>query len=257
MIAKLFFCHCLKLVVFLWLLCLSQFCSASAQFIFGVNAPGSPPYLYLTKNSLSYHGVIPDVLNKLKLQYGYRIKYVDSFHTRTELLIYNGKIDGFLSSVHWLEFPQRLIATEPVVEHRSYLYSTRPFTENFTLEHDPVYRICARRGYTYPALTPYFASGKTARVDSSSQLSMLNMLKINRCDMAVMHEFNAMAILNAKEFINNQIYQSSSPTDVVDLSIFLRPDLVELKVLLDNIITEMKETGELEKSLQHHIAEAL
>ena len=79
------------------------------------------------------------------------------------------------------------------------------------------------------------------------------MVKINRCNMAVMHEFNALTILSSEEFQADKIYQSPFPVDVVDLSIILRPELIEVKQLLDDIIIQMKTSGELEASLRHHI----
>jgi ABC-type amino acid transport substrate-binding protein len=236
---------------------LSQVCVAQATVVFGVNSPGSPPYLYLTKTGTEYQGVIPDVLNKLKQLHGYKIQYIDSFRKRTESFLYKGEVDGFLSSSHWLEFPNQLIHSIPVLEHKSYLYSNRPFAEGFTLENAPRMTMCARRGYIYPALDPYFDSGHFVRVDSDSQLSMLNMVKIDRCNTAVMHEFNAMAILASAGFKTTHLYQSNFPTDIVELSIFLRPELTELKQQLDVIIANMKRSGELADTLQKHIEKSL
>jgi polar amino acid transport system substrate-binding protein len=249
--------HWLKIVILLYVPLMHGVCLAEPKLTFGVNAPGSPPYLYLTKNSTEYRGVIPDLLNKLKQRHGYKIKYIDSFRKRTETFLYNGDIDGFLSSVHWLDYPEKLIYSEPVAHHRSYFYSNLPFTNRLKLEDITGVDVCTRRGYIYPALAAYFFSGKLKRVDSSDQLSMLNMVKINRCEMAVMHEFNALTILSSANFQGHKIYQSPFPVVVVNLSIILRPELIEVKRLLDEIIINMKNSGELEKSLKHHIKVAM
>tara|TARA_R110002153_G_scaffold27084_1_gene84225 strand:- start:10039 stop:10794 length:756 start_codon:yes stop_codon:yes gene_type:complete len=243
----------LKMVNLFYLLLLSNICQAESKLTFGVNSPGSPPYVYLSKNSTEYRGVIPDILIKLKQLHGYQINYIDSFRIRTESFLYNGEIDSFLSSSNWLKFPGKLIYSHPVAKHRSYLYSSQPFTDKLKLEDILGVNVCTRRGYIYPALREYFSSGKLQRVDSSNQLSMLNMVKINRCNMAVMHEFNALTILSSEEFQADKIYQSPFPVDVVDLSIILRPELIEVKQLLDDIIIQMKISGELEASLRHHI----
>jgi polar amino acid transport system substrate-binding protein len=246
-----------KLISFIAIFSLSKVCLAQATIVFGVNSPGSPPYLYLTKTGTEYQGVIPDVLNKLKQLHGYKIRYIDSFRKRTESFLYKGEVDGFLSSSHWLEFPNKLIHTIPVLEHKSYLYSNQEFADGFTLENAPHMTLCARRGYIYPALNPYFDNGKFVRVDSDSQLSMLNMVKIDRCNIAVMHEFNAMAILASDAFKTTHLYQSNFTTDIVELSIFLRPELTEIKQHLDVIIANMKRSGELAETLQKHIEKSL
>jgi polar amino acid transport system substrate-binding protein len=249
--------HWLRILNLLCLLLISTFCLADDKLSFGVDAPASPPYLYLAENSFEYQGVIPDVLNKLKKLHSFKIRYIDSFRKRTESFLYSGEIDGFLSSVDWLEHPELLIHSLHIVEHRSYLYSNQPFANGFKLEDLSGVDVCARSGYLYPALTSYFTSGKLHRIDSTNQLSMLNMVKINRCRMAVMHEFNAIAILSSAEFIGHKIYQSPFTTDAVALSIFLRPELIEVKQLLDEIIVNMKKSGELDESLRHHLDVAM
>jgi ABC-type amino acid transport substrate-binding protein len=237
----------------LYLLLLSNVGQAESKLTFGVNSPGSPPYLYLEENRVEYKGVIPDILIKLKQLHGYHINYIDSFRIRTETFLYHGDIDSFLSSSNWLKFPDKLIYSQPIAKHRSYLYSNQPFTDKVKLEDISGVDICTRRGYIYPALAAYFSSGKLQRVDSSNQLSMLNMVKINRCNMAVMHEYNALTILSSAEYQSFKIYRSPFPVDVVDLSIILRPELTEVKQLLDEIIINMKVSGEFEASLRHHM----
>jgi ABC-type amino acid transport substrate-binding protein len=247
----------LKTINLVYLLLVSNICLAASKLTFGVNAPGSPPYLYLAKNSREYLGVIPDILTKLQQLHGYQIRYIDSFRKRTETSLYKGNIDGFLSSAHWLEYPDKLIYSEPLGDHNSYFYSNQPFSKQLKLEDISGAEVCTRRGYIYPTLASSFSSGKLQRVDSSNQLSMLNMVKINRCDMAVMHEYNALTILSSSDFQTHKIYQSQFPVDVVHLSIILRPELIEVKRLLDDVIINMKNSGELEKSLEHHIKVAM
>lgn len=239
------------------LLIISKTGLAGPKLTFGVNAPGSPPYLYLAENGIEYLGVIPDILAKLEELHGYKIRYIDSFRKRTETFLYQGDIDGFLSSKQWLEFPHKLIFSRPVASHRSYFYSNQPFTNLRAITDVTGVNICTRRGYIYPTLTAHFSNGSLKRVDSSSQLSMLNMLRIDRCNMAIMHEFNALAILSSSDFKADVIYQSPFAVDLVDLSIILRPQLREVKHLLDKIITDMKMSGDLEKSLRQHIELAL
>lgn len=197
----------LKTVNLIYLLLISTICLAAPKLTFGVNAPGSPPYLYLAKNSSEYRGVIPDILIKLQQLHGYKIRYIDSFRKRTETFLYTGDIDGFLSSTHWLEYPERLIQSESIADHNSYFYSNQPFSEQLKLEDISGAEVCTRKGYIYPTLDSSFSSGKLQRIDSSNQLSMLNMVKINRCDMAVMHEYNALTILSSSDFQAHKIYR--------------------------------------------------
>lgn len=87
-----------KIVHLLYCLLMSNACQAERKFTFGVNAPGSPPYLYLPENSTEYRGVIPDLLAEFSESHGYKIKFIYSFCKRTESFVYKGQIDAFLSS---------------------------------------------------------------------------------------------------------------------------------------------------------------
>lgn len=156
-----------------------------------------------------------------------------------------------------MEFPEKLIFSAPVASHSSYFYTKLPFAEFNALNDISGVNICTRRGYIYPTLIANFTIGKLQRVDSSSQLSTLNMVKINRCVMAVMHEFNALPIFSPADFQGAKIYQSPFAVDIVDLSIILSPKLDEVKYLLDKTIIEMRTSGQLEKSLAHLIETVL
>lgn len=112
--------------------------------------------------------------------------------------------------------------------------------------------ICTKEGYTYPVLGQHFKSGQLLRVDSSSHSSMLQMLSVKRCDYAIMSEFNAMAISNIAELNLPTLYRTSEPVNQVTLHILLRPELVREKDLIDSQITQMNQSGQLNKSLRYH-----
>lgn len=83
----------------IWAMLATLSCSLTAQaddkFIFGVNAPGSPPYLYMLDGNPNYRGVINDVLEQLGRTKNLHIEYVDSFRVRTEKFLYDGKLTPF------------------------------------------------------------------------------------------------------------------------------------------------------------------
>ena len=106
---------------------------ADHSFNFAVNSPGSPPYLYLDISTDSYKGLIPDLLNEVSKQHNITFNYVDSSQQRIEVFFASGKIDVFFSSEAWLEKPHKLINSRNITAHKIYLYSTRPFDQNFTL----------------------------------------------------------------------------------------------------------------------------
>jgi ABC-type amino acid transport substrate-binding protein len=229
-----------------------MFVSANQSFNFAINSPGSPPYLYLDSSTNSYKGLIPDLLNEVSKQHSLNINYVDSNQQRTEVLLSAGEIDGFFSSEAWLENPQELINSQNITAHKSYFYSTRPFPQDFTVLDIKGSSICTRKDYIYPSVSALFDNGSVRRVDSSERLSMLNMLIKNRCQYTIMHQYNADALLNSKQFSISQIHRSPLPSNVVYMSIFLRPELDDIKQYIDSTVLLMKENGKLYESITYH-----
>ncbi|MEP2652666.1 MAG: transporter substrate-binding domain-containing protein [Paraglaciecola sp.] len=230
---------------------------ASQTYKFAVNSPGAPPYLYLDETTNTYVGLINDVIQEASKMYGISVEYVDSHRARNEPLIYAGKIDAFLLSKVWLSHPEKVIASTPLFSHRMFLYKVQPFEENFNLLSIENSKICTRENYVYPSLTNMSASGIIERVDSRSQISIVNMLIAGRCEYAIMNEFNAVNIMTSGDFKNYTFYTSPMPTDETHTEIILRSELSELKKQLDDTIAIMQKDGRLIASLEHHVKNKL
>ena len=251
--------HCYKIVMCLSL-CLLVACDAIArssktQLSFAVNTPGTVPYLYYAEETDEYRGVVPDLFKLLEQNTALRIKFVDSHRNRSENLVYRGEIDMFLSSVEWISAPDAVIASVPLLEHRSFLYAVEAFSDNFDLSTQRDLKVCTRRGFTYPTLKPLFSTGQLLRIDSRSHDSMLKMLFRGRCDLAEINEHNANALLGANGVRPPTIYKSPEPTSVVQLSLLLHPSLIEQRQQLNQVITAFKQSGDFQRSLDTHSAQ--
>ncbi|QOL25682.1 transporter substrate-binding domain-containing protein [Thalassotalea sp. LPB0316] len=228
---------------------------ATTQLKFVVNHPGSAPYLYYDKDSQAYKGVIPDILQPLSESNRLHVSYISNSRKRSEEYMYQGIADMIMLSEQWLSQPNKLIATIPLLEHRSFLYSAQPFPENFSLSQaSKPENICTRKGFVYPTLQPYIDNKRLIRVDSSSQLTMLRMLFKKRCDYTIMNEFNADNLMNSAFFPDETLYASPEPITIVPLNIILRKELVEEKALLDAHIQQLKERGEIKRLIEKHMA---
>lgn len=172
---------------------------ARQKLTFAVNFPGSPPYLYIDKDSEQYVGLVVDFFKTMQDATGLTVEYMDVNRERSEQFVYQGKADAFLSSTAWLKHPEKAISTIKLSDNITYLYSTTPFPQAFTLDSLSTEYICTRNSYVYPTLQRYFDnSGR--RVDSSSQATMLSMMLGGRCDYAVINQYNALSLFNAAPF---------------------------------------------------------
>ncbi|MCW8833010.1 MAG: transporter substrate-binding domain-containing protein [Colwellia sp.] len=228
--------------------------SAQIQLKFIVNHPGSPPYIYKTTDADNYLGIIPDVLKELIETNQLNIRFVSNSRIRSENALYQGKIDLMMLSHKWLKQPEKLIATIPILQHRSFLYGVEEFSEQFSLKDiKSIRKICTRVGFNYPNLEPYFQQNMLNRIDSSSQVTMLRMLYKGRCDYAIFNENNAISLMISSEFKEKKLYQGKSPISTVPLNIILRPELTKEKRILDLHIKKLMKSGELQRIINHHI----
>lgn len=221
---------------------------------FAVNSPGSFPYLYLDTTKQQYSGVVRDFFDSLEKNGQLKTVFTDSNPTRSEQYLREGKVDILLGNPQWLKNNSPTIVSNPVISHLTYLYSLRPFSDNFSLATIPSSTICTHVNFIYTGLVDYFTNKQLERVDASNHLTMLSMLEKQRCDFAIMNNYNAIQSINSATECHLTLYQSPQPTSRVNLYFIMRPTFHQIKELLDNALTKFKASGQLKKSLESHSA---
>ncbi|MDP5032147.1 ABC transporter substrate-binding protein [Paraglaciecola sp.] len=219
---------------------------------FAVNSPGSRPYAYFDNEGQRYHGLVADFFAFTARKNLLRANFVDSNRTRSEQFLNEGKIDILLANTNWFANSENLISSMPIMQHQSYLYGLRPFSENFSLESLKHKRICTRTGFVYTGLAPFFQQQSLIRVDSSNQTAMAAMLAKGRCDYAVMNNYNAALTFSDAQFCTVTIYQSPTPTSAVPLSFVIRRDMQSVKTIIDQQLQAYIDSGEFTESLNFH-----
>jgi len=228
--------------------------TAKEQLLFIVSYPGSAPYLYQQTGDDTFQGIIPDMLNPLMKTKQFDIRFVSNSRKRSEEYLYQGKADLMLISQSWLSSPEKLIATIPLHQHRSYLYQTKKFSKDFSLDMlNEGKSVCTRKGFVYPNLEPYFINNQLMRIDSSSQTSTLSMLFKKRCDLVILSEYHALTIMKLDLFKDKQLFRSDNPISIVPLNIVLRPELNHVKNMLNEHIRKLTRSGELESIISKYI----
>ena len=180
-----------------------------ADLKFVLYYPQVPPYMYQDEETQKIVGLVPEVLQDFFQQQNIRVQYVADNRTRAELRLYQGDVDAILLAKEWTQHPDQLLFSEPLLEHQDYLFARQPMAAQGQLE-DWVKgkAICTRQYYVYDALTPFFQTNETARVDSSSEMTQLKMLLNGRCDFAFMNEHVANWLLH-HHFPDQQLYRSA------------------------------------------------
>ncbi|MCC2617793.1 transporter substrate-binding domain-containing protein [Aestuariibacter halophilus] len=220
---------------------------ASQPLRVAVNAPGSYPYLFFAPENGQYQGVIPDFLAAVFNPKGIEIEYLDSNQLRSEQLLHSDEVSFYLANPKWLKNTTGLLISEPLASHKTFLYSLRPFPSGFSLRSLAGSRICARQEFVYTGLTDSFAQADIERVDSSSQSIMADMLVGQRCDYAVLNNYNAMDVFSPPKHCHLRVFESPWPTSTVTLHLIMSASMAETKPVVDAAIREFRTSGQLNR----------
>lgn len=223
----------------------------------GVNSPGTPPHLYYSAKEGKYVGVLPDLLSQAIADGALTVDFVDSHRNRSEPLLRLRDIDGFLSSLGWLKRPEEVIATQPIMINKGYLFSLNPIPESIDKAEYNGERVCTRRGYSYPKLESYFSAASLVRIDSSSHVSMLNMLLKKRCHYAYIALDNFKSLINYDEFSNTAFYRTDRPIEEIEVVLILHPSKSIERDIVNSYVHDFIESGLLHRSLARHSVPAI
>lgn len=243
----------LALVFGLLLSCLFKVQGSEPKpLLFAVNSPGSFPYLYFDLSKQTYSGLIPDFFADLEQKGILKVVYIDSNQLRSEQFVIEGKVDLHLGNRKWMNQPEKVIASIPIVHHLTFLYSLTPFDDEFSVEALVDKTVCTQQEYIYTGLNQSFKTKKLERLDSSNQATIASMLTMGRCDYAILNDYNAKSVFDETQYCDFTIYQSPQPTSDIDLTILMRLELHESKTIIDKHLGTFISSGRAEKSLLSH-----
>lgn len=244
------------LLTTLWAITKVQAAPKTADLKFVLYYPQVPPYMYQDEKTENVVGLVPELLQDFFQQQNIRVQYVADNRTRAEHRLYQGEVDAMLLAKEWTQNPEQLLFSEPLLEHQDYLFSRQPLAAQGKLA-DWVKgkAICTRQYYIYEALTPFFSTNETARVDSSSELTQLNMLLNGRCDYAFMNEHVANW-LQQHHFPDYQLYRSARGFNPVGLTVAFHPRWKPQLTAFNQYLREQKKQGIIKQWLKFYVTKS-
>ncbi|MBU0914336.1 MAG: transporter substrate-binding domain-containing protein [Gammaproteobacteria bacterium] len=227
-----------------------------AELKFVLYYPQVPPYMYQDEKTQKVVGLVPEVLQDFFQQQHIRVQYVVDNRTRAEHRLYQGEVDAILLAKEWTQHPDQLLFSEPLLEHQDYLFARQPLAAQGQLA-DWVKgkAICTRQYYIYEALTPFFQTNETARVDSSSEMTQLKMLLNGRCDFAFMNEHVANWLLR-HHFPEQQLYRSAKGFSPVGLTVAFHPRWKPQLAAFNQYLAEQRQQGIIAQWLKFYVTKS-
>ena len=248
-----------QLVILMVLLCCVSAVQAESKLTelkFVLYYPQVPPYMYQDEKTEKVVGLVPEILQDFLQQQNIRVQYVADNRTRAEHRLYQGEVDAILLAKEWTQHPDQLLFSEPLLEHQDYLFARQPMAAQGQLA-DWVKgkAICTRQYYIYDALTPFFQTNETARVDSSSEMTQLKMLVNGRCDFAFMNEHVANWLLY-HDFPGEQLYRSAKGFSPVGLTVAFHPRWKPMLADFNQYLAEQRQQGTIAQWLKFYVTKS-
>ncbi|CAI3797959.1 substrate-binding periplasmic protein [Rheinheimera sp. MM224] len=227
-----------------------------ADLKFVLYYPQVPPYMYQDEKTEKVVGLVPEILQDFFQQQNIRVQYVADNRTRAEHRLYQGDVDAILLAKEWTQHPEQLLFSEPLLEHQDYLFSRQPMAAQGQLaEWVKGKAICTRQYYVYDALTPFFQTNETARVDSSSEMTQLKMLLNGRCDFAFMNEHVANWLLH-HHFPDQQLYRSAKGFSPVGLTVAFHPRWKPQLAAFNQYLAVQRQQGTIAQWLKFYVTKS-
>lgn len=253
---KLLKARVLVLLVGLFVPLAVQAAAKATELKFVLYFPQVPPYMYQDKESELVVGLVPEVLQDFFSQQNIQVQYVADNRTRAEHSLYQGDVDAILLAKEWTQHPDKLVFSEPLLEHKDFLFSRQPMaTAGQLADWVKGKAICTRQYYVYQALEPFFQTNDTARVDSSSELTQLTMLLNGRCDFAFMNEHVANWLLH-HHFPEQQLYRSASGFNPVGLTVAFHPRWKPQIAAFNRYLREQQQQGVIAQWLKFYVTKS-
>jgi polar amino acid transport system substrate-binding protein len=231
-----------------WLLLIifASFLAHSKELKMLVWSKDLDPIVYLDPQTGIYRGILMDVFNSLPPQHKMTLKFISTNRKRGELDLYEGLADVSIFSKEWMQYPNKLIYSEPIYVQREYLYAIAPIEPATTKQMINHKTICTRRGYIYPKLEPYFTRLHAFRMDSRFELTQFEMLRKKRCDLVMADEYVTGGLLKKMGW-EDETYRSTQVVDTANFTIAFHPTLQSEVDIINRHIISLRESGKLEQ----------
>ncbi|MFT5997201.1 MAG: polar amino acid transport system substrate-binding protein [Glaciecola sp.] len=213
---------------------------------FAVIYTEEPPYTYSNQIS-EYNGIVPKVVEALARELSFEVEFFPTSRKGLEASIIKGQADFSWLAPEWSQNTDTLIFSDPVLNHREFLYSLKPFY----LSDKPVdwvrdKTICVHEDYTYPLLTPFFDEQIAEAIQVSSQVAITTLFLGQKCDLLYINELRANWIFKALSS-GIEIHRSPQPLKQTQQAFMFSKSWQNLMPKINQGIANIIHSGELKE----------
>lgn len=201
-------------------------------------------------------GISIDIVRHVLRQAKVDAQFVSYPVNRWRAMLAKGELDmNYADSVQWNNEQElaHFVFSEPYMHVREHLY----FLKNNPAAQTPVDKLQGLtigivRGYTYQAMDPSFANKKLAKLETSQDPALLELLRAKRVDAVAMVD-DLFDYLIAEQYLDASLFQQGALINDAPVSIKLQPEHAALLPAINAAIRRMIESGEVARIRQSYL----
>lgn len=213
-----------------------------------------PPYIMF--NNGKAEGIAWDLLEATVEADDIELVAQEVPRARLETFIAEKRIDAALRPINWTPEPERFIFSEPLLTSWQVLFFPADSKPQYSVLGDlSGYTIAAQLGMPCPPLEPHFERGTLTRFDVQSLQGLFDhLLASDDIQAAVTDVYSGLWTVHRNKW-EQQILVDKEPLEEIRHRIMFHPDHRELADQLNETITRMRDTGELEAIKQRYLSD--
>ena len=216
-------------------------------------ADGLPFYVVDDKTQQT-SGLLNDILLKLAQSLQMDLRYSPTARNKIEQDIISAKADvGFLDP-RWLNTPESMVFSEPVLTYQHAFYGLVAPRKNLSLGSQVKGKtVCLRENFNYPELEDWLEKGELTSVRVSKETRLFDMLQLSRCDLVYINTLRAQWTINSHDF-DKAVYQLGTLGEVDKISLAFSQSWLSRMPEINAAIADMHRSGELKQIIDKNMA---
>ncbi|MEH6446171.1 MAG: transporter substrate-binding domain-containing protein [Oceanospirillaceae bacterium] len=231
-----------------WIIILCMFPAVScAQNIinFNVTPKTYPPFF--TSSLAGESGIFLEIMQEIVSRQGDLLNKVKVPRKRGDCWVANGSFNVAVRAIEWVPQAADYRFSDPVLQYKSILVSRR----DKALEFQSIKQLIGKKlitslGFKYPVLQPFFTDKSIARIDVTSGLKMLQLIKKGRADAAIMNETVARWLIKEHQY-KGEFYLSERDLGVFNIRLMFNKTQKRYVESVNQILISIKQEGKLQQ----------
>ncbi len=166
-----------------------------------------PPYIIQDPGGKD-EGSLVEVFKVISKSMGYQVIAKQLPDKRGWAMLREGTVDVHIKAKKWVKAPESYLWSDPFLLNEDVLIFRANSTLSFASVDSLIGKsVAAIKGFVYPAMEPFFDSGKILRIDVTSPYTMLDLLALGRVDAALVNRSETQWLFRTRPDLNPERFR--------------------------------------------------